>query len=139
MAQAGEVSARSVTDLVDRGRIDQALADARRLTEQLPAEPAAWRALAYVETGRKAFKEAEQTLRHAISLAPKDALSWEHLGWMYRRAGDFARALAPLQESLAIDGSSPRPRMILANCLADLGKTKSAISTTGSNSHFSVW
>jgi predicted O-linked N-acetylglucosamine transferase (SPINDLY family) len=46
---------------------------------------------------------------------------------MYRRAGDFARALAPLQESLAIDGSNPRPRMMLANCLADLGKTKSAI------------
>jgi protein O-GlcNAc transferase len=114
-------------DLVDRGLVDQALTDARRLTEQMPVDPAAWRALAYVETGRKAFKEAEQALRHAISLAPKDALSWEHLGWMHRRAGDFARALAPLQESLAIDDSSPRPRMMLANCLADLGKTKSAI------------
>ena len=73
MAHAGEVSARSITDLVDRGQIDQALADARRLTTQMPADPAAWRALAYAETGLKAFKEAEQALRHAISLAPKDA------------------------------------------------------------------
>ncbi|HKP25329.1 MAG TPA: tetratricopeptide repeat protein [Dongiaceae bacterium] len=124
---AGEVSARSVTDLVDRGLIDQALADARRLTERMPADPAAWRALAYVETGRKAFEEAERALRHAISLAPKDALSWEHLGWMYRRAGDFTRAVTALQESLSIDGSNPRPRMMLANSLADLGKTKGAI------------
>ena len=114
--------------LVDRGLIDQALADAHRLTEQTPFEPAAWRALGYVHTGRKSFAEAERALRHAISLAPKDALSWEHLGWMFRRAGDFARAVTALQESLSIDGSSPRPRMMLANSLADLGKAKDAIA-----------
>ncbi len=114
--------------LVDRGLIEQALADARQLTEQEPAEPAAWRALGYVEAARKAFQEAEQALLHAISLAPKDALSWEHLGWLYRRAGDCTRAVAALQESLAIDAASPRPRMMLANSLADLGKTKDAIA-----------
>ena len=114
--------------LVDRGLIDQALADARRLTEQMSTDPGAWRALAYVQAGRKSFDEAEQTLRHAISLAPKDALSWEHLGWMHRRSGDFARAVTALQESLSIDGSKPRPRMMLANSLADLGKTKRAIA-----------
>lgn len=128
MAHAGDVSARSVTALVDRGLIDQALADARRLTERQPADPAAWRALGYVEASRKAFKDAEQALLHAISLAPKDALSWEHLGWHYRRSGDFARAVAALRESLSIDGSAARPRMMLANSLADLGKTKDAIA-----------
>ena len=114
--------------LVDRGLIDRALADAGRLTVQMPSDPGAWRALAYVQAGRKAFDAAEQALRHAISLAPKDALSWEHLGWMYRRAGDLARAVTALQESLAIDASKPRPRMMLANSLADLGKAKRAIA-----------
>ena len=114
--------------LVDRGLIDQALADARRLTEQQPAAAAAWRALGYVEAARQAFRDAEQALLHAISLAPKDALSWEHLGWLYRRSGDFTRAVAALQESLSIDGSGARARMMLANSLADLGKTKDAIA-----------
>ena len=103
--------------LVDRGLLEQALDDARRLTKQRPADPAPWRALGYVEAARKAFKEAEQALLHAISLAPKDALSWEHLGWLYRRSGDFTRAVAALQESLSIDSSAARPRMMLANSL----------------------
>ena len=128
MPPAREVSARSIMALVDRGLMDRALADALRLTEQMPADPAAWRALAYVQAGRRSFAEAEQALRHAISLAPKDALSWEHLGWMYRRSGDFACAVTALRESLAIDGANPRPRMMLANSLADLGKTKDAIA-----------
>ncbi|HEV8392047.1 MAG TPA: tetratricopeptide repeat protein [Dongiaceae bacterium] len=113
---------------VDSGQSDQALADARRLTEQSPQDPAAWRALGYVQTGRKAFKEAEQALLHAISLAPKDAVSWEHLGWLYRRSGDFARSVSALRESLAIDGGKARPRMMLANSLADMGKAKKAIA-----------
>jgi predicted O-linked N-acetylglucosamine transferase (SPINDLY family) len=128
MPTANDISAQSIMALVDRGLIDQAFADAHRLTEQAPAAPAAWRALAYVHAGRKSFAEAEQALRHAIALAPKDALSWEHLGWMYRRAGDLAGAVTALQESLSIDGSKPRPRMMLANCLADLGKVKNAIA-----------
>lgn len=128
MASAGEVSARSVTTLVDRGQIDQALADARHLTEQQPTDPASWRALGYVEAARNASKDAERALLHAISLAPKDVLSWEHLGWLYRRSGDFTRAVAALQEALSIDGSALRPRMMLANSLADLGKTKDAIA-----------
>lgn len=113
---------------LDRGESDQALADARRLTEQAPGDPAAWRAFGYVQTGRKAFAEAEQALLHAISLSPKDALSWEHLGWLYRRSGDFARSVSALRESLAIDGAKARPRMMLANSLADLGKVRKAIA-----------
>src|SRR5262245_58787152 len=118
MLPASEATARSIMALVDRGLVDQALGEARRLTEQTPADPAAWRALGYVQAARKSFAEAEQALRHATALAPKDALSWEHLGWMYRRAGDFARAAAALEDSLSIDGSNPRPRMMLANSLA---------------------
>jgi protein O-GlcNAc transferase len=114
--------------LVQRGRTEQALADARSLTERAPADPASWRALGYVQAAQKQFKEAEQTLLHAISLAPKDALSWEHLGWLYRRSGDFARAISALQECLAIDGAKVRPRMMLANSLADLGKVGQAIA-----------
>jgi protein O-GlcNAc transferase len=122
------MSARSIMDRVDQGQSDLALADARRLTEQAPADPAAWRAFGYVQAARKAFKEAEQALLHAISLAPKDAQSWEHLGWLYRRSGEFARAVSALQESLAIDASKVRPRMMLANSLADLGKARKAIA-----------
>lgn len=128
MPSAEGASAQSIMALVDHGQTDQALADARRLTEQMPGDPAAWRALAYVHAGRKTFGEAEQALRHAVALAPKDALSWEHLGWMHRRSGDFARAVTALRESLAIDGANPRPRMMLANSLADLGKIKDAIA-----------
>jgi protein O-GlcNAc transferase len=128
VARDGDISARSIMAMVDRGLLDQALDDAHRLTKQRPADPAPWRALGYVEAARKAFKDAEQALLHAISLAPKDALSWEHLGWLYRRSGDFTRAVAALQESLSIDSSAARPRMMLANSLADLGKTKAAIA-----------
>ncbi|HET6620385.1 MAG TPA: tetratricopeptide repeat protein [Dongiaceae bacterium] len=115
-------------DRMDRGENDQALADARHLTERTPADPASWRALGHVQTGRKAFKEAEQALLHAIALAPRDAISWEHLGWHYRRSGDFARAAAALQEALSIDGGRMRARMLLANSLADLGKSKRSIA-----------
>jgi predicted O-linked N-acetylglucosamine transferase (SPINDLY family) len=114
--------------LVDAGPIEQALTDARRLTEQAPTDPAAWRALGYVQAARKNFKDAEQSLLHAISLAPRDAVSWEHLGWLHRRMGNPARAIAALKESLAIDGAKVRPRMMLANSLADIGKIGRAIS-----------
>jgi predicted O-linked N-acetylglucosamine transferase (SPINDLY family) len=114
--------------LVERGQSERALADARRLTEQASADPASWRALGYVQAARRQFKDAEQSLLHAISLAPKDALSWEHLGWLHRRSGDFARAVSALQECLAIDGARVRPRMMLANSLADLGKVGQAIA-----------
>lgn len=67
-------------------------------------------------------------MRHAISLAPKDALSWQHLGWLYRQIGDFAKAVPALRESLAIDGNSVSPRVMLANSLADLGKRNAAIA-----------
>jgi len=113
---------------MDRGESDQALADARDLTERAPADPASWRALGYVQTLRRAFKEAEQALLRAVSLAPRDAVSWEHLGWLYRRSGDFPRATAALQEALSIDGGRARARMMLANSLADLGKSKRAIA-----------
>lgn len=114
--------------LVDSGRIDRALAEARHLTEQAPAEPAAWRALGYVQAAHAEFRQAEQSLLHAIALAPKDALSWEHLGWLYRRSGEFARAISALRASLALDGAQTRPRMMLANSLADLGRAKTAIA-----------
>jgi cytochrome c-type biogenesis protein CcmH/NrfG len=58
----------------------------------------------------------------------RDPLSWDHLGWFYRRSGDLARAIPALRESLAIDGSRARPRMMLANSLADLRKLDEAIS-----------
>jgi predicted O-linked N-acetylglucosamine transferase (SPINDLY family) len=122
------ISAQTIMQKMDRGQGEQALADARHLTEQAPQDPAAWRALGYVQAGRKAFKEAEQALLRAISLSPKDAASWEHLGWLYRRSGDFARSIAALRESLAIDGDKARPRMMLANSLADFGKAAEAIA-----------
>lgn len=114
--------------MVDRGESGQALGVARSLVAQKPDDPAAWRALAYAQAADKSYDDAEQALRHAISLAPLDAVTWEHLGWLYRRAGDLARAVPALQESLAIDASRPRARMMLANCLGDLGKAKSAIA-----------
>lgn len=122
------VSAAAIVAMVDHGERDQALITARRLIEQTPADPAAWRAFAYAQAAQRAFEEAEQALRHAISLAPQDAVTWEHLGWLYRRSGDLARAVPALQEALAIDASRPRARMMLANCLGDLGKVKAAIA-----------
>jgi protein O-GlcNAc transferase len=115
-------------DLADRGQMDEALAAARQLTQQQPQEPAAWRALGYVQARRNAFQEAEQTLLHAISLSPEDALSWEHLGWLYRRTGDFARAITALRKSLELDAGRLRPHMMLANSLADLGKPAEAMA-----------
>lgn len=127
MSSGGPLSARSIAELVEGGRSEQALLDARQFVEQAPMEPAAWRALGYVQVALNRLQEGEQSLLHAISLAPKDAMSWEHLGWLYRRSGDFARAVSALQESLAIDGAKTRPRMMLANSLADLGKAREAI------------
>ena len=78
---------------------------------------------------RKAFKEAEQALLHAISLAPKDAAV----------VGASRLALSPLRRLRArrrgacrnrsrSTATSARPRMMLANSLADLGKAKDAIA-----------
>jgi len=128
MSSAGPVSAQSIMRLVEAGRIGQALKDARSFTEQAPTDPAAWRALAYAEAAHRRLEDAEQSLQHAISLAPKDAVSWEHLGWLHRRSGDPSRAIAALQESLAINGAQVRPRMMLANSLADIGKSGNAIT-----------
>src|SRR5262245_6142774 len=115
-------------DLATRGQVKEALAQAERLTEQVPKDPAAWRALGHVQVESKAFKDAEQSLLRAIALAPKDGLSWEHLGRLYRRSGDFARAVGALRQSLAINDGAVRPRLMLANSLADLGKTREAIA-----------
>ncbi len=124
---SAQTSPQTIMQKTDRGESEQTLEDARRLTEQAPGDPASWRALGYVQAGRKAFDQAVQTLLHAISLAPKDAVSWEQLGWVYRRSGDLAQAISALQESLAIDNTKTRPRMMLANSLADLGKVDEAI------------
>jgi protein O-GlcNAc transferase len=128
MSSTAPVSAQSIMQLVDAGRMEPALADAHRLTEQAPADPAAWRALGYVQAAQGALADAEQSLLHAISLAPKDALTWEHLGWLRRRSGNPLSAVGALEHSLAIDATKVRPRMMLANSLADIGKTRSAIT-----------
>lgn len=112
----------------DSGQSAQALVEARQLTERAPDDPAAWRALGYAQAACTTPDLAEQAVLHAIALAPRDPLSWDHLGWFYRRSGDLARAIPALRESLAIDGSRARPRMMLANSLADLRKLDEAIS-----------
>lgn len=114
--------------LADRGQGAAALEQARRLTEQTPNDPAAWRALGYALSRGGDTKDAEQAFLRAIALGPRDTLSWEHLGSFYRRVGDLKRAVGALREALGADAKNARARLSLANCHTDLGKTAEAIT-----------
>ena len=65
-------------------------------------------------------------MRRALELAPRDALTLEHLGWCYQRAGRLGEAVASLKASLAVDQNRVRARVILANVLVTLDKPRRA-------------
>ena len=106
----------ATSELEEGGDIATAIAVARRATEVLAAESAAWVLLAdtLVRGSRLApsvlekgdfFVEAQQALHHALTLAPEDANAHTALGRFmimrsYRNGDDPAEGMAHLQRAI---------------------------------------
>ncbi|ETW96283.1 MAG: hypothetical protein ETSY1_27305 [Candidatus Entotheonella factor] len=122
----------AASELEEGGDLGTAIAIARRATEVLALEPAAWVGLAdvLVRGSRQVasvlekgdfFIEAQQALHHALSLAPEDVNAHVALGQFmimraYRNGDDPAEGMAHLQravEVLATPAQGPQ-RALLA-------------------------
>ena len=90
------------------GQRDQALADARRLTQAHPQRSAAdWFNLAFLldEAGRHA--EAEPAFRRAVLLDPKLDRAWYGLGVLLIRLQRFEEAIKALERNTELQPMSP--------------------------------
>jgi glyoxylase-like metal-dependent hydrolase (beta-lactamase superfamily II) len=106
----------AASELEEGGDLGMAIAVARRATEVLAAEPAAWVLLAdlLVRGSRQVasvlekgdfFIEAQQALHHALTLAPEDVNAHVALGRFmimrsYRNGDDPAEGMAHLQRAI---------------------------------------
>ena len=75
------------------GKTDEAEANARRLTEERPSEPAPWVELLILQVGRRKTKEAAETVERIKSHVKTDRpeLFWANC---YRAVGDVGQAAA---------------------------------------------
>jgi tetratricopeptide (TPR) repeat protein len=90
------------------GRLDAAIADARRLTAAHPARSAAdWFNLAFVLEAAGRNDEAEPAFRRALALDPKLDRAWYGLGLVLIRQGRLDEAVDALKRNTELQPMSP--------------------------------
>ena len=85
-----------------------------------------WGMALYV-TGAKA--EGIAKLEEATRLAPRTAIAWSNLGWVYLQEGDAARAREVLAQGAAVDPRSARMATLLAESQLRLGRLDDAAAS----------
>lgn len=103
---------------VDPAAVESRLREAylayRRARPALPADPAAYRALAGIAIRSGFIDEARAAVEHALTLNADDVFALNMAGSLAQRAGDYARARQLFSRSLELQPDQPRTREALA-------------------------
>lgn len=101
---------RAVVALFQQGRLREAEASAKALTQSHPLHPFGWKALAGVLREQGRIRDAVQPMQNAARLLG-DADSFNNLGLMLQEAGDAPQAEENLVRALQLN-----PKMVEAHC-----------------------
>jgi tetratricopeptide (TPR) repeat protein len=116
-----------VTELVRRGRLDEALAAARAAVERFPFRAQLWGDLALVERGRGDRVAEKAALERALVLAPTFGPTVRQLVHLHERAGELDKAQRLLEAALARSPLDDETHAHLATLLVSLGQRDRAI------------
>ncbi len=84
-----------------RGDLESAAHAYQQLIRKDPRNPLLYQCLGVAELGLGRTDQAHRHLLQAVHLGPDDAMSWQALSVVHRRAGNFPEALAALDRALA--------------------------------------
>lgn len=95
-------------ELVNQGKLDQAMAMYRKTLAIAPAYPPAYNNLALVYARQGKFEEAVPLFKKAIQLNPYDAVFYRNLALAYRRQGKKSEAEAVMEQLWRLTGRKTR-------------------------------
>ncbi len=111
------------------GRNDLLESRLRKLIELRPDNAQAYNALGYSYAERnERLSEARELIEKALKLAPADSFILDSMGWVLFRQGDYAGALAYLEQAYALR-DDPEIAAHLSEVLWTLGRRDDAIRT----------
>ncbi len=108
------------------GRYDEALPEARSLTEDFPDRPRGFFMLAYILAKRGDYGAAIEPGRRAAQLQPGNYSNWLELGINLSRMSRWEEARGALEKAKALNESDSAIRYNLAQVLARLGLKEEA-------------
>ncbi len=114
--------------LADRGRLDEAEREYRRVLEQAPFEYRAHYNLGNVYRLRGELERAEAAYREALRLQPEHAQSLLNLGLVLYSRGRLEEALAAFSEADRLLPGHLEAKINRANVLQLLGRTEEALA-----------
>ncbi|VVM05363.1 hypothetical protein MAMT_00615 [Methylacidimicrobium tartarophylax] len=112
--------------LYGKGRLSEAADLYEQILEKEVRNVTAWCNLGVVRFAQKQYVQAQEALRKAIELYPRDPYPYAVLGMAYYRAGSYALAATVLERAAAIDENNPRIRRELGLAYAAEGKEVAA-------------
>ena len=111
------------------GRLGQAEAMAKLLSQQFPNHPFGWKVLGAVYKQMGRLKEALLPMQESVDLSPKDAEAHNNLGITLQELGKLVEAEASLRQALALKPDYAKAHNNLGNTLQDQGKLEESISS----------
>ena len=109
------------------GRIDEALASARRLPELGARSPLSFTTAATVLLNAGELETAEELARTAIRMAPKSGLAHATLANVLRSRQDYIGSYRAILKAVEVEPDSPMPRYFLAQAFRAMGQRDRAI------------
>ncbi len=120
--QSPQLRAALVNNLNEQKRPADALAEARRTTEELPANPAGWSAVGLLLANAGDFEGAASPLAKAAELNPTDAEAHSNLAAVYGKLRRWADSEKAARAAVERNPKHATAWGNLGNCLRDQGK-----------------
>ena len=117
-----------ISELVNVGRLDEALALARESTERFPLFPRLCAEMSRVEHARLNEAGEIAALEKALELSPSYTFAARQLAGIYERRNELSRARETLAEAISATPLDPFNHGCLAQVLWKLGEREQAIS-----------
>jgi len=110
------------------GRLDEAIAEYRKMLAQDPAQPVVHNILGTIYHAQGRDSDAAAEFQAAIRLNPGFAEAHSNLGYAYAAMGYLDGALVEYRQAVALAPADPEPHAKLGYAYAKLGKRREAIA-----------
>jgi tetratricopeptide (TPR) repeat protein len=126
-----EIAIYAIELLLRGGRIDDALALLDAAIEHDPSDATLWRLVSAAEAQRGETRAALAAVEYALKLVPDNAEYHLHLGHLFYRCGDFARAAEAINRAVSLDPASQAARRAQLDLLVADGRLAEATAIGG--------
>lgn len=104
------------------GRVDDAIAAARKGTQAAPDERQAWEFLGNLYLSQKRFAAAEETYRRITQKWPRNAEAYQALAVVYRHTGRYREGLKAARAAIRVGADQPLAHYVLGALIEELGQ-----------------